>query len=262
MRKLVTGLVAAGLVRICLATAPAPALVARASIGGPQRGARFGDVLVSAGSWLDGLGVTVYSNGSSRFFCDPARHAGCRSRMEAHRIDVGVKWQCVELAQRLYTERGWHSGTFGVAYAFQIWWAAPRLGMLRRHNGTLRAGDVRPGDMIVWRQGEATGPAGHVAIVDFVAGSQVWVKEQNWGPGTTAWNVQRGQTVYSLSGGWLSGHAFAPDEIYGVVHSPNDHLRNPPSPDPRIAMDTGTPVGVREPGGATGVIGGPRLFAV
>jgi len=253
MRTFVTGLVAAGLVGICLVTAPAPS--AQGSVGAPPPGARFGDVLVPAGSWLDGLGVAVYSNGSSRYFCDPGARSGCGSHFGARRTYVGVKWQCVELAQRLYTARGWHTGSFGVAYAFQIWWAAPRLAMLRRPNGTLRPRDVRPGDMIVWGPGEATGRAGHVAVVDFVSGSQVWVKEQNWGPGSTPWNAQRGQTVYSLAGGWLSGHAFPPDQIYGIVHSPNDHLLNPP---PDVPMP-GAPVGVREPAGAAA---GPRMFAV
>jgi hypothetical protein len=173
-----------------------------------------------------------------------------------------VKWQCVELAQRLYTARGWHAGSFGVAYAFQIWSAASRLGMLRRPNGTLHVRDVRPGDMIVWRPGEATGAAGHVAIVDFVAGSQVWVKEQNWGPGTAPWNAQRGQTVYSLAGGWLSGHAFAPNQIFGVVHSPRDHLRSPPPQGLYPGGSPGEPIGVREPNNAAGLTVGPRMFAV
>ena len=255
MRKLGPGLVAAGLVAVCLVAAPAPAPAARAAARLPDG---FGSVLVPSGTWLGGLGVTVYSNGSSAFFCDPWTHAACRSHIRARGTYVGIRWQCVELAQRLYVARRWYPRTFGIAYAFQIWWAAPRLGMVRRLNGTLRGRDLRPGDMVVWRPGVATGSAGHVAIVDFVAGSQVWVKEQNWGPATTPWNVQRGQTVYSLAGGWLSGHAFPPDQIYGVVHSPNDHLRNPPALISSFGA-AGSPIGVREPVGAAG---GRRMFAV
>jgi hypothetical protein len=241
-------MIAAGVAALVLAAGPARLT---AAAGGAQRAsarpdAPFGAVLVHAGTWLDGLGVTVYSNGSSHWFCDPVALSACRSRIGPRGIDVGVKWQCVELAQRLYITRGWYPRTFGVAYAFQIWWSAPGMGMTRVANGTIRARDVHPGDMVVWRPGVATGFTGHVAIVDFVSGTQVWVKEQNWGPATHAWDIQRGATVYSLSGGRLTGHAFPPDQIYGVVHSPNDHLRNP-FPDP---------TGMAEPGGP---VSGPRF---
>jgi hypothetical protein len=228
MRTTTVAGLAAALAALSLMAAPAPPV--RAVAGGPP--APFGAVLVPAGSWLGGLGVTVYSNGSSRFFCDPGWRAGCRSRIGPRGVDVGVKWQCVELAQRLYVSRGWYPRKFAVALAYQIWWIAPRMGMTRTPNGAIRHRDVHPGDMIVWRPGAATGRTGHVAVVDFVSGTQVWVKEQNWGPATTAWNVQRGQTVYSLSSGLLSGHAWPPEEVYGVVHSPNDHLVNPPPDGP------------------------------
>ena len=202
-----------------VAVGPSPAVVAATPTD-------FGTPLVAAGSWLDGRGVTVYSNGSSRTWCNLGL-ASCRSRIGPHRdIDSGVKWQCVELAQRLYIALGWYPSRFGVAFAYQIWAAAPRLGMTAIPNGTLSGGDLHPGDMIVWRPSRDIGPAGHVAIIDTVVGSQVEVKEQNWGRATNRWDRQRGRSVYSLARGWLSGHGLSPGEIYGIVHSPRDHLTN------------------------------------
>jgi hypothetical protein len=202
-----------------LALAPTPAVVATPS-------GRFGVQLVRAGSWLGGRGVTVYSNGSSHVHCGPGT-ASCRSRIGPRGdVDAGMKWQCVELAQRLYITLGWYPRRFGVAYAYQIWSAAPRIGMTRVPNGALWPGSIHPGDMIVWRPSGDVGFAGHVAIVDTVVGTQVAVKEQNWGRATDQWDVQRGRSVYALARGRLSGHGLPPSDIYGIVHSPKDHLRN------------------------------------
>src|SRR6266571_4922769 len=60
----------------------------------------YGTVQINAGDWMtaNGGGVTVYSNGDSGYvsgdYSAPA---------------VGMKWQCVELAQRLYQAKGWDS---------------------------------------------------------------------------------------------------------------------------------------------------------
>jgi hypothetical protein len=205
-------------VMFALVIVPSRGVVATAQDG-------FGTPLVRAGSWLGGRGVTVYSNGSSRLVCAPAR-GSCENRIGPRGVDTGLKWQCVELAQRLYIRRGWFPMRFGVRFAYQIWWAAPRLGMTRFPNGTLSRRDLHPGDMIVWGPSGDVGPAGHVGIVDWVAGSQVAVMEQNWGRATTRWDRQRGASVYALAGGWLNGHSLPPGDIYGVVHSPRDHLRN------------------------------------
>jgi hypothetical protein len=206
-------------VAVCaLALAPAPAVVAQT--------ADFGRQLVPAGSWLGGHGVTVYSNGSSRLHCGAAS-GSCESWIGPHSdIDAGAKWQCVELAQRLYIIRGWYPRKFGVPYAYLIWAAAPRLGMTRTPNGTLWAGALHPGDMIVWKPSVDVGSAGHVAIVDTVVGTQVAVEEQNWGQATTSWDRQRGRSVYAVARGRLNGHGLPPSDIYGVVHSPRDHLTN------------------------------------
>jgi hypothetical protein len=146
------------------------------------------------------------------------------------------------LAQRLYITRGWYPRKFGVPYAYLIWGASPRLGMTRTRNGTLWAGALHPGDMIVWKPSVDVGSAGHIAIVDTVLGTQVAVKEQNWGRATSSWDRQRGQSVYALARGRLNGHGLPPGDIYGVVHSPRNHLTND-----RIAA--GTTIGGAGDGG-------------
>jgi hypothetical protein len=215
----------------------------------------FGRQLVPAGSWLGGHGVTVYSNGSSRLHCGAA-NGSCESRIGPHRdIDAGAKWQCVELAQRLYITHGWYPRKFGVPYAYLIWASAPRLGMTRTPNGTLWTGALHPGDMIVWKPSEDVGFAGHVAIVDTVVGTQVAVKEQNWGRATSSWDRQRGQSVYAVARGRLNGHGLPPSDIYGIVHSPRNHLTNdrvPASTTMRGIVDAGGRVDLAPALGSTG----------
>ena len=66
----------------------------------PETGA-FETVQVNAGDWMtaNGGGVTVYSNGDSNTVSNDYKAPA-----------VGMKWQCVELSQRLYQAKGWHSG--------------------------------------------------------------------------------------------------------------------------------------------------------
>jgi 5-hydroxyisourate hydrolase-like protein (transthyretin family) len=138
---------------------------------------------------------------------------------------VGVAWQCVELAQRLYYRRGWYTantGRFGVSYAYQIYDVAAGNGMITHDNGS---GYIPvPGDMIIHNKGPNPGSnnnAGHVAVVDYVDGSGVHVVEQNYA--STAH-----MAVYGLSSSALSrtlynrDGSFAP--IRGVVHDPDNAL--------------------------------------
>jgi hypothetical protein len=99
----------------------------------------FGTLLVRGQDWLGGRGVDVYSNGDYRYCCGPSNYV--------NGVYVGIKWQCVELAQRLYTARGWYKGSFGVNYAYQIFDRASAIGMKPHPNGD---GYVPvPGDLII-----------------------------------------------------------------------------------------------------------------
>jgi hypothetical protein len=156
-------------------------------------------VILSGSSWYGGGGVNV---------CGGSTDPSCGS--EAHVGGVSSNWwQCVELAQRFYQAKGWHSGSFGASYAYQIYNIATNIGMTKQANGSITS--VIPGDMIIHASSDpGSQGAGHVSIVDSVSGSTVNVVEQN-GP------TSNGRATYTLSGGSLS-RGSAP--ILGVVHDP------------------------------------------
>jgi len=138
-------------------------------------------VLVAGGNWCMGQGVNVYSNQSGTH-------------------------QCTELAWRLYTTRGWHSGLFGIQYAYQIWTQA--VGNMQKH--AKGSGYVPvPGDMVVFNSSHpGSGGAGHVSVVDRMEGSTVQACEQN--------ASSTGRTSYNLNS--------MPSTCYGFVHDPDNPL--------------------------------------
>jgi hypothetical protein len=165
-------------------------------------------VLLSGSAWLDGEGVNVCTNNNGGG-SDPS----CGGETQIGNV-TGAYWQCVELAQRLYTARGWHSGIFsGVPYgAYQIYDAVSANSMTRQANGSITS--IVPGDMIIHGTDEPySGGAGHVAIVDYISGSTVYTVSQN------TYNDQPVGT-YTLSGGTLTKSGSG--TIRGVVHDPNN----------------------------------------
>ncbi|HEU5122321.1 MAG TPA: FG-GAP-like repeat-containing protein [Candidatus Saccharimonadales bacterium] len=166
----------------------------------------YGTKIIAASDWLGGSGVDVYANGSpyyvSNDYSAPA---------------VGMKWQCVELPQRLYKAKGWHSGFFtGVNQAFEIYDKAGNLGMTRQANGSITS--IVPGDMII--HDSRLNGAGHVAVVDSVVGTTVNAVEQN--------GSHSGRATYT----WASGSLTRGDTPYigGVVHDPNNLYTGAPAP--------------------------------
>ena len=192
-------LLLANLVVLGLMVAPAPA----------QAGPAFGTTLLNGGDWLGGRGVSVYSNGTSEFCCGGGSTVGSTY--------VGIKWQCVELAQRLHTVRGWHAGELRRGTAKEIYGAAARNGLKAYPNG---GGYLPvPGDLII--EGATVGnAAGHVAVVDSVAGGTVRVVEQNFGQ-------QTGRGIYTLAGSTLSRGG---RPITGTVHAPANSTVPPTEP--------------------------------
>ncbi|HOX59230.1 MAG TPA: Ig-like domain repeat protein [Candidatus Paceibacterota bacterium] len=165
----------------------------------PQPG-RAGTVWLSGSDWLGGEGVSVYSKYSS--------DVGQRSYYNG--IDVGLKWQCVELCGRLYTKKGWRSGYFPNAEL--IYPNARSFGLVPHANGS---GYVPvPGDMVTWD----TGAYGHVAVVDYVTPTKVHIVEQNFSStckktmtrsGTNGSHVERDD-------GWGYG------DCQGFIHAPKN----------------------------------------
>jgi hypothetical protein len=118
-------------------------------------------VLLSGSAWLGGNGVNVCTNNNGGG-SDP----DCGGQTQVGNV-TGAYWQCVELAQRLYKARGWHSGIFnGVpSGAYQIYDAAGdnnTNGFTRQANGSITS--VTLGDMLVF----ADGGSGHVGVIDAI----------------------------------------------------------------------------------------------
>jgi hypothetical protein len=147
---------------------------------------------------------------------------------------VGDPWQCVELAQRTWQANGWHSGTFNhVEYAFEIYTNSTIVSAI---NATLHENGSGytpvPGDLIVHNRysGEPASEAnaGHVAVVNKIVGSTVYVVEQNYAE-------KAHEETYSLSGSTLTRKTtlvnthLHPMPILGVVHS-NSNVSEPTLP--------------------------------
>jgi len=201
-RALKTTTAAVGVLAVALFGVAVTAAPASASF--PSCGA----VTLSGSSWLGGQGVDVHSNGvntNTGVSCGSAVY-----NLNASPSQMGQGWQCVELAQRLYDTRGWHSGgSFGLPYAYQIYDDATNLGFTSQANGSITS--IVPGDMVVQGTADTWSSAGHVDVVDYVNGTTVHIVQQNSTSPTA---------TYTLSGGTLSGASGG--DIVGVVHSPQN----------------------------------------
>lgn len=180
------------------------AFSATVGVAGPAS-ASSATVQLHGNAWFGGNGAPVCSGSGST--CDG-------------QAPVGSPWQCVELAQRFYKQRGWYSGIFGgVSVARQIYDVALGMGMTRQPQGSITS--VVPGDMLVMGGGHTIVngvPAGHVAIVDYITtnsdGSRtVHFVNQN---AVSALSQSRwhGGTIDSF---WTDGHY-----VIGIVHSPKN----------------------------------------
>jgi hypothetical protein len=172
-----------------------------------------GSVLLSGGSWLNGGGVDVYSNGS-----DEGTGASCAG---------GDHYQCVELINRLYQMKGWISGTWsgnggrsspGVRNS--LWDEAP-ANLSKQANGSISY--VGPGDEVSINvyDGSTFEEDGHALIVNnstSVTSGTVYLVSQNSGDASSA----NPQITATLSNGTLtipnSGAWSYP--VIGVVHAP------------------------------------------
>ncbi|NAS20718.1 CHAP domain-containing protein [Herbidospora sp. NEAU-GS84] len=167
----------------------------------PAEASAAGAPLRLAGtSWFAGGGVPV-CGASTATSCAGQKHVG------------GVSynwWQCVELPQRFYLRRGWHSGVFsGVGIASQIFTRAAALGMERQANGSIKT--IVPGDMIVMNR---SGAAGHVVVVERVTVN----KDGTRNVVTVGQNSQVVRNPMRWHGGRLDSF-WASYSVAGVVHA-------------------------------------------
>jgi len=186
------------------------------AIASGARSAHADTVIVPGGQWLGGTGVDVYKNIYS--YPGPSSYLNRNGKT----YYVGVKWQCVELAQRLYTALGWYLGSFGCLYPTDIYARASQLNMDAHPSGS---GYIPvPGDLVV------ESSPNHVAVVNYVDANFVYVCEQNYSSTGRAQFQRQGHNGSLLARG--------SDHIQGVLHShSNGYVPSPVSSSSRIYQD-------------------------
>lgn len=197
-----------------------------------------GQTLLPGSSWLNGQGVDVKSNGDFTGSGNDWGTSSCQ-KPAGNWVGCGYRWQCVELAQRLYISRGWYSGLysnlFPVAAAYQIYDEAAAGHMPNCVAHTNGGGYVPvPGDMIIINPAGMNGQYGHVSVVDTVdtAHNIVNAVEQNVSSTTAT-------ATYTLSGSTLSRTNWP--SVRGIVHCFLNPNTNIPPPPPAVQQGWSTP---------------------
>ena len=153
---------------------------------------------------MGGLGVNVYSNGSSsavhlpqtdNYVITPSNNS----------IKSGIKWQCVELVNRLYLTKGWTSQRWP-GNGNEMFGNASSMGLTALSQGSIT--NVLPGDAIFLDDKDHD--YGHAAYVSSVSGSNISVANQN----TTAVFFNTTLTNGVLSSPWSDY------TVQGIVRSP------------------------------------------
>jgi surface antigen len=214
----------------------------------------FGTPELPGSQWLDGEGVTVYSNGANwEYSSGQWNYVGGKLS--------GEKWQCVELVDRLILTRGWApSGISGNAVEF--WANAPSAYFTRHANGA--GGAPVPGDILVFHDTVAANPYGHVAVVNAVYANSIEVVEQNasaTGRNTLSWNGRTiGDEGTEAVTGWL--HAKA-NNIGASAPTPAPPSAPPASPAPAgtVSETAGGPTNTWTDYATAGGTEGPQIAA-
>ncbi|HEY1739388.1 MAG TPA: CHAP domain-containing protein, partial [Acidimicrobiia bacterium] len=125
-------------------------------------------------------------------------------------VTIGMKWQCVELVNRLYLAKGWtHSTWWGNGN--QMYANAPS-NLAKQPQGSIT--NIGPGDVVSY----AGGDAGHVGIVDTVTangsgGYTVSLVNQNAVPTRTTTTLRNGVLTAPWSGFSVIGVIDAPGSV-------------------------------------------------
>jgi len=192
-----------------LTSRPAGATAGASARARPAAGYGYGcgSVVLPGYAWLGGNGVDVLSNGA-----DAGTGSSCGGVFRVGKIVTGEEWQCVELVDRLYVERGWIGATWNGNGA-DMYATAPG-GLAKQPQGSISF--LSPGDVVSYQSPGGVEP-GHAGIVNAVTPI---------GPGTYFVQlVQQNGYLYTtgvLSGGrltmttpWVSGFP-----VIGVIHHP------------------------------------------
>lgn len=153
--------------------------------------AEYGDIILEGDSWLQGEGVDVYQNSS----------------------DFSGKYQCVELVQRLYQEKGWGIVRTADGGAKSIPEGSPGLECYKPGTGY----EPVPGDLIIEGPTSINGGYGHVSVVDYIEGNVINAIEQN-GARDAKVSYTYNDSNYRSSG--VRG------EILAILHAPKNTFQN------------------------------------
>jgi hypothetical protein len=208
-------------VAACIAVGSLVGLAPNASAVAPGA---CGSTLLAGSSWLGGNGVDVKSNGG-----DEGTGVSCATGSNTvGGVTSGLKWQCVELVDRLYLTRGWISSTWhgnggrsSAAARDSMYDEAPAT-LSKQPNGSISS--VGPGDVVSINEYFDGGfqADGHVLVVNtsgVVTSGTIPLVSQNSGDPASA----TPQRTATLSGGTLTINGAGGGWTYsviGVVHAP------------------------------------------
>src|SRR6266568_6186444 len=163
----------------------------------------WGTQEVAGSGWMGGGGVPIYSNGTNA----PAGPSP-DTYNSVNGITSGIKWQCVELVNRLYITKSWITSTWS-GYGYQMYGNTPtNLIPNKQPQGSITY--INPGDVVAMSGG--WGNYGHVAVVSSVSGSSFTIASQNT-------NVVY-DTSFGLSNGNITYSGWGTYTMQGVIHNP------------------------------------------
>jgi hypothetical protein len=182
-----------------------------------------GNILLAGSSWLGGQGVDVKSNG---IYQGSGTSCGGTSKVDG--ITAGSEWQCAELVNRLYIDRGWikaiwqgNGGRSSASARDSMYDEAPGS-LSKQANGSISY--VAPGDVVSINDYDngAFVRDGHVLVVNTagkVTSGSVPLVSQNGGSAsdatvTTSATLSGGTLTIPSSGSWSY-------KVIGVVHAPS-----------------------------------------
>lgn len=163
----------------------------------------FGEQILAGSGWLSGYGVPIYSNSYPEYISNDYHYINNQHNQSTQ---TGMKWQCVELVNRLYMSKGWiderWTGNGNEMYA-----KAPSH-LTKTPQGSITLNNIRPGD-VIGLNSTPDNIYGHVVIVDSINESIITVISQNANTYTT--------TTLNSNGSMNSILGYS---VQGVIHAP------------------------------------------
>ena len=207
-------------VRLLLAAAVAASLVPLAPIlRGSASVVPWGTVLVAGSDWAGAdaaLGDTsVYSNGNGN---------------QDQATTYGLAYECVEIAQRWMALRYGEQRIWPIAFAYQMYDAAPSLTVPLTQIPNGSTSPPQSGDLLIFDRSGASA-TGHVAVVAATGPGYVDLVEQNWDNSNPI-----GRARLPLSGTYMPVRSGLP--IRGWLRGPSSS--NPPPLRAHILLDGST----------------------